>query len=261
MSAGSSLRLDHVGVIRGGRHVVEEVSAGLPPGTVTAIVGPNGAGKSSLLGAIAGVLPASGSIAWDDGSPSDRQEIAYMPQSAAIRTTLSVFEVVLLGRLERLGWRVHDAEVTAAAEALGALGLEDVAERQIGTLSGGQQQLVLLAQQLARRPRLLVLDEPTSALDLCRQLLVLDHLAAYAREADAVVLVALHDLALAARYAAQILLLCKGRLLRGGGPIDVLKPETIRAAYGVEAEILTTSQGHLLVAPICATLCPPLALG
>lgn len=245
----SGLEFRALGVSRGGRAVVGPISARVPAGSVTALVGPNGAGKSSLLGAVAGVLPYAGALSLE-GRPPLPGEIAYMPQASAVGAALTVLEVVLLGRVERLGWRIAAEDLARAADALGLLGLTALAERRIDMLSGGQQQLVLLAQRLVRRPRLLILDEPTSALDLHRQLQVLECLVDVATATGAVVLVALHDLSLAARYAARLLLLKEGMLLSAGDPGEVLTRETIRDAYGIEAEILRTSAGHPMIAPL-----------
>jgi len=245
----SGLELRALTVARGRRTVVEPVSALVPSGAVTALVGPNGAGKSSLLGAVAGVLPSGGTVTLD-GGPLRAAEVAYMPQATAVGAGLTVLEVVLLGRLERLGWRVTADDLAEAAAALDRLDLSPLSQTRIDRLSGGQQQLVLLAQRLVRRPRVLLLDEPTSALDLHRQLRILDRLTAFARETDAVVLVALHDLSLAARYAARLLLLKDGVLRAAGTPGEVLTPAAIRDAYGVETEILRTSAGHPVIAPL-----------
>ncbi|MCW2241486.1 ABC transporter ATP-binding protein [Azospirillum canadense] len=256
----ATLTLQDVSVARGGKQVVDRVCAALPGGAVTAICGPNGAGKSTLIGAIAGVAVHHGAIRWD-GRNLDRTDVAFMPQCVAIRSTLTVLEVVLLGRLDRLGWTLREADLAAAGDALAALGLTHLAERRINTLSGGQQQLVLLAQRLMRKPRILLLDEPTSALDLNRQLLVFDMLASYARENQALVLVALHDLSLAARYASMLLLLRQGTLMGSGHPAEVLRAETIRAVYDVEAEVLHSSGGHPVIAPLHASTECPLRFG
>lgn len=245
----SGLVLRGVTVARGRRTVVTGMSAALAGGSITALIGPNGAGKSTLLGAVAGMLPCSGTILLD-GRPSHPGEVAYMPQSTAVRASLTALEVVLLGRLDRLGWRVATEDLSQAAGALDALGVGGLARIRIDTLSGGQQQLVLLAQRLVRRPRLLLLDEPTSALDLGRQMQVLDRLSDYARQSGAVVVMALHDLSLAARYASSLLLMKDGALVVAGPPDAVLTPAGIRRAYGVEAEILRTSHGHPVIAPL-----------
>lgn len=252
-----TLTLDSVRVERGGRTVVDGVTASLGAGQVVALCGSNGAGKSSLLAAIAGALPFEGSIMWRGKRPAIR-ELAYMPQSKMVQANMTALEVVLLGRIEELRWHLGSGELSAAAAALEAVGLGHLAERRIDTLSGGQQQLVLLAQRLARRPQLLLLDEPTSALDLSRQLLVLDMLTVYARKAGALVLVVLHDLSLAARFASRLLLLHEGALVGAGPPSELLRPEVIRAAYSIEAEILYASSGHRVIAPLrpCITSGP-----
>jgi len=249
----AALELVGVTVARGRRTVVTGVTAVVAAGSITALVGPNGAGKSTLLGAVAGVLPCRGTIAMG-GEPLRPHEVAYMPQSMAVRASLTVLEIVLLGRIERLGWRVATEDLSRAGDALRALGLDELAHSRVDALSGGQQQLALLAQRLVRRPRLLLLDEPTSALDLARQLQVLDRLADYARDSGAVVVVALHDLSLAARYAATLLLMKDGTLVASGSAGAVLTPAAIRRAYGVEVEVLKTSLGHPAIAPLRA--CP-----
>ncbi len=244
------LILDRLCVARGGTRIITDISAALPCGSIVGICGPNGAGKSTLLAAIANVIPCcDGSIQWQDRrlAPSD---FSFMPQALGIRAKLSVLEIVLLGRLDRLRWTLTAEDIDAAREALELVGMKDLAPRAIGTLSGGQQQLVLLAQRLIRRPPILLLDEPTSALDLRRQLVVLDILKAYAQTKNALIVIALHDLTLAARYCDQLLLLQEGKLACSGQPTGVLTRETIGTVYGVEAEILATSNGTPVIAPL-----------
>lgn len=222
----------------------------MPCGSIVGICGPNGAGKSTLLAAIANVIPCcDGTIQWQDRrlTPSD---FSFVPQTLGIRAKLSVLEIVLLGRLDRLRWTLTTDDIDAAGEALELVGMKDLGARPIGTLSGGQQQLVLLAQRLIRRPPILLLDEPTSALDLRRQLVVLDILKAYAKTKNALIVIALHDLTLAARYCDQLLLLQEGKLACSGKPASVLTRETIGTVYGVDAEILATSNGTPVIAPL-----------
>ncbi len=246
----ATLRLDRLSVRRGGRDILREVSAEFRAGAVTALCGPNGAGKSTLVQAMAGLLPSRGSCRLDGRAAPTSADLAYLPQSTAVRASLTVFEVVLLGRIERLRWHLSAGDLDAAARTIAAVGLADLAQRVMATLSGGQQQLVLLAQRLVREPHILLLDEPTSALDLRRQLLVLDLISGYARERDAVVVAVLHDLSLAARYASRLLLLHEGRLVADGPPAEVLTAGILRGVYGVEVEILRSSGGDPLVAPM-----------
>ena len=247
-----TLVVDGLCVSRGGTTIIECISAAFPAGAITGICGPNGAGKSTLLAAMADVLSISaGTIKWQ-GQNLAPENLSFMPQAIGIRAQLSVLEVVLLGRLDMLRWALKPADIDAAADALDLVGMKGLAGRQVGTLSGGQQQLVLLAQRLIRQPKILLLDEPTSALDLRRQLLVLDILRAYARGTHAVVVVVLHDLSLAARYCDHLLVVDRGQLACAGRPVDVLTAETISRVYQVEAEILVTSGGAPVIAPIGA---------
>ncbi len=251
MTIHASLELQDIRVGRGGNPIVKGINAHLPRGGITAICGPNGAGKSTLMAAIANLLPHTGKALWGERRPDER-DLSFMPQALGIRAQLSVLEVVLLGRLDKLSWSLRATDIDAADAAMEAVGISDLAERRIDTLSGGQQQLVLLAQRLIRKPQILLLDEPTSALDLRRQLLVLDILQCYAREAEAVVVIVMHDLSLAARYGDRLLLLHEGKTACFGPPTDVLDEDVLRNVYGVEAEILRTSAGTPVVAPLSA---------
>ena len=246
-----SLVLANVAVRRGRSAIVKDISARLSPGQLVGVIGPNGAGKSTLLAAIAGHLAYSGGIRWK-GAAVNPAALGYMPQASRTRAALSVLETVLLGGHERLGWRVRDADLAPAEAVLATLGLGDLANRAINTLSGGQQQLVMLAQRLVRRPDLLILDEPTSALDLRHQMAVLEHLKGYLRDSGALVLIAIHDLNLAARYADSLLMLGEGRLVACGPCSNVLSAEVLRETYGIEVEMLRSADGQPIIVPLAA---------
>lgn len=158
-----SLEVRDMNVTRGAKKTLADVSLSLAGGGVTAVVGPNGAGKSTFLSALAGLLPHDGAVTWK-GEAVDRRALAYMPQNTDVRSALTVLEVMLLGRLERLGVRVGDDDIADAMALLSRFGLADLASRAMPTLSGGQRQLVMLSQRLMRRPEVLIMDEPTSAL-------------------------------------------------------------------------------------------------
>lgn len=245
----SELLLEGVGVKRGRTRILENMTARIGSGQIVAVVGPNGAGKSTLLAAIAGHLCCDGKILWD-GQPIGSDVVAYMPQSNETYTRLSVLETVLLGRFDRLGWRVKEDDIKTAAMALESLGLDHLASRSLDTLSGGQRQLVMLTQRLVRQPRLLVLDEATSALDLNYQMRVLGHLKAYVARTGALVLIALHDLNLVARHAREILLLASGRLVAFGPRQEVLTQKRLRESFGIEAAILRAEEGHPVIVPL-----------
>ena len=227
-----SLRAISVQVRYGARLAVAAVSLTAAPGEVLVLLGANGSGKSSLLRALAGQQRHQGQIERECGS------IGYLPQDAAARPALSVFEIVLLGRLRSLSLRVAPADLAAAEAALQEMGVADLAQRRLADLSGGQRQMVLLAQVLAGAPGCLLLDEPTSALDVAHQLAVLERLRATTRRLGLVTVAVLHDLNAAARFADRVALLRDGMLLEIGQPAAVLTPDLLRAAYGVETAVL-----------------------
>ena len=243
------LAAENLSLTRGGKRVVEGLSAALTPGTITAIVGPNGAGKSSLLLGLAGLLePTEGHVALD-GQPltamaprARAQAIGYLPQSPDIAWDVAVANLVALGRLP---WRDRGTEAVEAA--LAALGLEPLRHRPVSQLSGGERARVLLARVLAGEPRWILADEPLAALDLAHQLRLIAHLKACAAAGQGVVVV-LHDLALAMNHADRVLLLKDGRPIADGAPEFALSPEVIAQGWGVSAHWLGIDGGRALVA-------------
>lgn len=240
-------RLQGVGVSFRERQALADVTLTLASGEVLAVVGPNGSGKSTLLRALAGLVRHQGSIAWDN------PVIGYMPQDNAIRAALTAFEVVLLGRLRSLSFRVADDDLRSAQAAMEELGIADFAPRRIGELSGGQRQLVFMAQVLAGDPTVLLLDEPTSALDIAHQLQVLALLRAVTHRRNLTTVVVLHDLNAAARHADRMALFDQGRLIEIGAPAAVLRPDRLKAAFGINSVVMTGPDGHPVVVPLGAT--------
>jgi iron complex transport system ATP-binding protein len=249
-----TLQLKHMGVAYAGVPVVQGLDLVLPQaGQVVALVGANGAGKSSTLRGIAGLCTMSGQV-WLDGEdlghlrPVQRtQRVAYMPQSLPQASGLTVYEA-MLGSLHIAcpQWS-RDQVHQRIAQVLVDLGLEPLALRALGTLSGGQRQMAGLAQLLARSPRLLLLDEPTSALDLRWQLQLLQALRAHVQAHNTLCVMAVHDLNLAARFCDHMLLMSQGQLLASGPPRGVLTPRLLRQAYGVEARVEHCSRGMPMV--------------
>ncbi|MBT9289227.1 ABC transporter ATP-binding protein [Hyphomicrobiaceae bacterium 22] len=222
------------------------------PGEVTALLGPNGSGKSTLMRAVAGLIPHSGRITFDGGPRPGDHAVGYMPQDFAVRPVLTVLEVVLLGRIGRIGYRVGEADLAAVAAALGSVGMADHAGRLFGTLSGGQRQLVQLAQVLAREPAVILLDEPTSALDLRNQLELLDLVRRETRRRGLTTVVTIHDLNAALRYADHAVVLTHGRVFAAGTPASVIDAAMIAAVYGVEARLTAAADGFTTVAALRA---------
>jgi iron complex transport system ATP-binding protein len=246
------LEIDNLTAGYGRQEVLRGISLAVEPGEVLAILGANGSGKSTLLRVVAGQLPHRGTLRWSGHAQQSPGAIAYMPQDNASRVALTAFEVVLLGRLRSLTLRVAPADLAAAEAAMAELGIAALAARLLAELSGGQRQLVFLAQVLAGSPRALLLDEPTSALDIAHQLHVLELLAAATARRGLTTIAVLHDLNAAARFAGRLALLHEGRLLATGSPAEVLQPALLRLAYGVEVAIQPGPDGLPVVLPLRA---------
>lgn len=249
------LKIEDIGVAYDGNPVLHAISAGFDPGTFTALVGPNGTGKSSLLKAMAGLIPSTGTVRLNDTPLSGNgrlREIAYMPQDTGAQSSLTVLEVVLLGRLRSLGLRIGVDIRAQALTALRRFRLEGFQDRPIGALSGGQRQLVFLAQSLFRGPGVLLLDEPTAALDLRHQLIVLERIRETCLASGMIAVAAMHDLTLAARFADRVVFLNDGKIAADGPPAAVITTEILEQVYRVTAEVQPGPSGALHVSPVRA---------
>lgn len=245
------LQARHVSVHYGKQSAVRDVSLDGQPGEVLALLGANGSGKSSLMRALAEIQAHEGTIVWD-GTRAPPGSIGYMPQDNGARAALTAFEVVLLGRMRTLTLRVGKADLESARSVMDEIGVSDLASRRIGELSGGQRQMVLIAQVLAGNPRALLLDEPTSSLDIAHQLHVLELLRTATRQRCLTTIVVLHDLNAAARFADRIALMQEGRLVSVGNPEDVLRPLMLEPAFDVHVAVDQGSDGHPVVLPLRA---------
>ncbi|HEX2555741.1 MAG TPA: ABC transporter ATP-binding protein [Microvirga sp.] len=239
-----TLELSGVGVHYGrGAQAVPALSGITTPafrgGEVVAVIGPNGAGKSTLFRRIAGLLGGPGAVRVNGSEERPARRPCYLPQDTAVAAVLTVYESVLLARKqERRGaWAVEDADLAIVDAALDDLGIEDLAFRNLAELSGGQRQLVSIAQMLVREPQILLLDEPTSALDLHRQIEVLTLVRRLAQERNICVLLAVHDLNQALRVADRVLVIAGGRLVAVGAPEAVITPALLEDVYGVRARV------------------------
>ncbi|MCA2013792.1 ABC transporter ATP-binding protein [Cereibacter sphaeroides] len=237
-----SLQLDRVEARYGRKVIYADVSTPpLPGGSLTALVGPNAAGKSTLFRRIAGQLAGAGEVRL---SGTDKASLRYMPQDTGMNAALSVYESVILSLKQgRGGWRLTEDELHAVDEILQLLKIEALAGKQLAELSGGQRQLVSIAQTLVSQPRVILLDEPTSALDLFRQYEVLEVLRAYVERTGAVAILALHDLNQVMRACTTTIAVANGRIVATGPTLEVLRPALIRELYGIEARVETCSRG------------------
>jgi len=242
-----------------GTRVLESIGADLEKGRVLSIVGPNGAGKTTLLKCIARILrPSGGTVLIEDRDifSLSRRELAkrlgYVPQHIPARLPMTVFDTVLAGRRPHTAWRPSREDVERTAEIIEEMNLAELAMRDMDRLSGGQAQKVLLARALAQETSYLLLDEPTSSLDLRHQLEMLELIAALVKSRRIGVMMAMHDLNLAARFSDTIMMLHRGRIFCTGTPTETVTPANIDKVYGVEARVSLDS-GHLHVQPLrCA---------
>lgn len=243
------LTVDGISAERGGQTLLDEISVAVAPGDFMAVIGPNGAGKSSLLHAIVGDLAPNHGMVMLDGRAIDdldlrarARQVALLPQASALTFPFAVHEVVALGRSPHASGRQIDAGIVEAACDL--TDIRHLRERAYTRLSGGERQRVQLARVLAQiwraestGSRLLLLDEPVAALDLGHQQQIMDAVAALARAGVAVVMV-LHDVSLAARYADRLLALRAGSVVAQGAPAEVVTPDIIHRLFDIRARIL-----------------------
>ena len=245
------LKLNHLKVAYGSREIIADLSvADLAPGTVTALLGPNGSGKSTLLKAIAGLTRLSHGqvmLGADDLTRASfeirARQVVYLPQALPASVHLQVFESVLVAANASAFSGGGAADANQVQALLERLGIGHLASQYLDSLSGGQKQLVGLAQAMIRRPKLLLLDEPLSALDLNYQFHVMDLLRQETRDNGLITLIVLHDLNIALRHADHCLMIRSGRLVADGAPRDVISPAALAEVYGVRARVESCSMG------------------
>ena len=246
------LKLENITIKFSGRKIIDNLSAEFKGGEMTAIIGKNGVGKTTFIKSIAELTKHSGNVNLycDNKKTESKKNIAYVPQLGSLNTKLTVFEMVLLGLVNNLKWHITNEQLEMVSNIIEELKLTHLSKQPFNTLSGGQKQLVSMAQSMISKPKVLLLDEPTSALDLRHQLIVMNLAQKYTKETGAVTIFVVHDLMLASRYGANLLLLNDGKIKAFDTAEKVLKPEMLESVYGVKISVERTKNGFLSAVPI-----------
>ena len=242
----------------GDRTVVEHLDLDVLDGGITAVIGPNGCGKSTLLRALGRLLKPQGGEVLLDGrrigelpTRDVARALGMLPQSPTAPEGLTVADLVTRGRHPHQAWfrQWSRDDEAVVAEAMAWTGVSDFADRPVDTLSGGQRQRAWIAMALAQGTDLLLLDEPTTHLDLAHAVDVLDLVDRLHHDRGRTVVMVLHDLSLAARYADSLVAMRDGRIVAQGPPRDVVTPELLADVFGLRAAVLPdpVSDGVLVV--------------
>ncbi|MFJ8774971.1 ABC transporter ATP-binding protein [Streptomyces microflavus] len=260
MTTDHQLTAEHLTLGYGDRTVVSSLDLVVPPGSITVVVGANACGKSTLLRSMSRLLaPREGRVVLD-GKEVHRlpakelaRTLGLLPQSPVAPEGITVSDLVGRGRHphQSMFSRWNEKDDAAVASALEATATEPLADRAVDELSGGQRQRVWIAMALAQQTDLLLLDEPTTFLDASHQIEVLDLLTDLNRSRGTTIVMVLHDLNLAARYADHLIALADGTLHAFGPPAEVLTEETVRAVFGLESRVIEDPvSGRPLMLPI-----------
>lgn len=248
----SIIEVQNLSVELGNQPILRDVTFSVQRGEILGILGPNGAGKTTLIRALSGILPpAKGRVevmgrAVHRLSESERARlIAVVPQARHLPPMFTGREVVQLGRTPYLNWlgNLSAYDRNCVQRALERASAVELAERQVGELSGGEQQRLLLARALAQETPILLMDEPTTHLDLHYQISLLESVRHLVDTEGLTVVMALHDLNLIGRYADRLGLLVEGRLIALGTPEEILTPDLLSPVYRVPLQRLSSGDG------------------
>jgi len=255
----AALTTDHLGLSYGDTLIVDDLTVRIPQGRVTVIVGANACGKSTLLRGMARLLkPRTGTVLLDGedlhgmATKDIATKLGILPQTPTAPEGITVADLVARGRYPHQKWfrQWSKEDEAVVARAMEATNTSELAERSVDELSGGQRQRVWIALALAQGTPLMLLDEPTTYLDLAHQVEVLDLLADLNETEGRTVVLVLHDLNLACRYAHHLIAMKAGRIVAEGAPADVITPTIVAEVFDLDCEVIADPlAGTPLVVP------------
>lgn len=230
------------------------VSFTMEKGQITTLLGPNGSGKTTLIRLLSeGNKPKTGEILLDGKDltmmpmKEKRDIIAYLPQENPRASSLTVFEVILLGEVNHLSLKVRKDQLDHTSEIIRRFSLEDIADRKYSELSGGQRRIVNIAQVMSKEPKVLILDEPTANLDVYHEIEVLSLVKNYVQKKNIYCLLVLHSINLASRYSDKICLLKDGVTFVEGTPLDTINETNLKEVYHILVERSISQKGYPLI--------------
>jgi iron complex transport system ATP-binding protein len=257
LSSTIDFRAQNLALAYDDHEVIHELSLTIPSQQITALVGPNGSGKSTLLKGLARLMKPTGGAVYLDSQAIHRlptkevaRRLAMLPQRPEAPDGLTVRELVAFGRFPHQGfWGIptqdDDDKIDAALELTG---IDHLAGEPLGQLSGGQRQLAWIAMALAQDTRLLLLDEPITFLDMAHQIEVLEVLRRLHRQQQRTIVMVLHDINHAARYAHHMIAMVAGRIVSSGTPGEIVTSPLLAEVFGIEADVIPDPRTG---APIC----------
>ena len=256
-SVDAKIRVEDLTAAYERQPVLDGVGIRVTKGEMVGIIGPNGSGKSTLLKVIGRLLdPESGAVYLDGKTLQEfstiqiARRLAVLPQAPSAPPELTVRELVGYGRYPHISWlgRFADQDRDIAERTISRCRLEDLADRKLSTLSGGERQKAWIAMAMAQQPRVMLLDEPVTFLDINHQLEVMDLIASLNQSEGITVISVLHDLNMAGRYCPRLIAIKEGRVHSDGAAGEVIQPEVLRAVFGIGARV---GMDPLTQRPIC----------
>lgn len=253
------LTINNISFSYGSVKALEGFTIEITEGEAVSLVGPNGAGKSTLIKCIDRILkPHTGAILLDGNNIAQLNtrklstEMGYVPQSNVEVFPFTVFDIVLMGRKPYIGWNVSNKDLSVVAQTLEFTGMQSFGERYFDELSGGEKQKAIIARAIAQEPQVLLLDEPTSNLDIKHQLEVMELVTQIIEEKRISVVMAMHDLNLAARFSDRMVMMKDRQVFKIGKPETILNSHSIWQVFNVHAHITTVLGGKPVIIPLTA---------